>query len=118
MSRIRPLWTRPPTSLEFRKALKPQQGSYLSGVVQFLGEDGKHSVCFIRFDPERVIPILGKRLPYGIGPEDPVYLKVLWNGWQYEVRACYLRRDSKDILLWMLADPPTWCCPRQVAKMA
>lgn len=94
-----------------RSAYKPQTSSNVSGVVVFLGKDETAGVAYVRFNP-KLEEMLGKKMPMGVGPQTPAFLKVMWNGWLYEVRGCYLHHQQTEVLLWNSSTVPKWCKPR------
>ena len=97
------VWTKT-KQLGIRHARKAQTGSPLSGVV-IVAEDGT-GFCYIRFDAV-CVQILGQRMPYGIGPENTAYLKVVKMHKHYDVWCCYTDK-SKSVKLWKSDKLPEW----------
>lgn len=65
-------------------------------------------VSTISFSDELVSDI-GKHMPRGVGPDDPVFLKVVQRvDHTWEVRAQYIRDKSVEILLWVTKERPSW----------
>jgi hypothetical protein len=95
------------TSFGVKAGRKPQTGSYVSGVVRVADSQGK-GYAFIRF-PASFETIVGRAMPQGVGPETPVYLKVveIGGGEQWRVFAHYLD-ESKCRLLWQSEEKPPW----------
>lgn len=87
-----------------RHARRPQEGYSLSGVVLVI--DKGIGFCYIKFD-EKTVEAIGFKMPYGIGPEDTAYLKVVKALRHYDVWCCYTNR-SKSIKLWKSDNPPAW----------
>lgn len=90
--------------LGIRHARKPQEGGSLSGVV-LVTENGV-GFCYVKFN-KATVEILGRKMPYGIGPEDTAYLKVVKAHGHYDVWCCY-RNKSKSIKLWKTEHLPEW----------
>lgn len=104
---FKPAWTKEPKTIGLRSSHTPQTGSNVSGIVVVATEDGGVGTASVRFNPE-IEELLGKKMPYGVGPADVAFLKVLWVGWTYEVRGCYLNHDA-EVLLWNSPELPEWC---------
>lgn len=105
--KFKPAWKKEPKAMGLKSAYKPQTGSCVSGVVVVNTKDGEVGTANVRFNKE-LEEMLGKKMPYGVGPQDPAFLKVIWIGWTYEVRGCYLNHGA-EILLWNLDELPEWC---------
>lgn len=97
-------WARQPKKIRIRPARKPMEGHALSGVVIVV--DGGVGYCCIKFD-EHTVTMIGKKMPQGVGPESPAYLKVLKEYGCYGVYACYLDH-TKMVKLWTTEKMPEW----------
>jgi hypothetical protein len=93
-----------PKWVHFLSARKPQDTSSLSGVC--LVVDHGVGYCYLRFG-EGVVERLGKRMPYGIGPANTAYIKVLRVHGGYDVCCCYTDK-SKTVRLWHTPQLPSW----------
>lgn len=87
-----------------RYSRKPQEDYYLSGVVLIVNKGIGFS--YVKFD-DRLVHFLGKKMPYGIGPSDPAYLKVVHRGGHYDVLCCYVDK-SHSVVLWKEDKLPEW----------
>ena len=96
-------WTKE-KELGIKHARKPQEGHNLSGVV--LVTEGGIGFCYIKFN-KATVEILGRKMPYGIGPENLAYIKVVKMHGHYDVWCCYADK-SKSIKLWKSDSPPDW----------
>lgn len=83
---------------------KPQEGYSLGGVV--LVTDEGNGYCYIKFD-QRLVDKLGRQMPYGIGPDNLAYLKVVKKYDHYDVLCCYVDK-SKRIAMWKEDVLPSW----------
>jgi hypothetical protein len=110
--KFKPAWTKEPKAMGLCASRKPQTGYHLSGVVVVQTEDEIPATAYIRFSPEAE-EMLGQKMPYGVGPADPAFLKVVWNGWTHEVRGCYIG-DEREVLLWNTRQVPEWCVPKPI----
>lgn len=93
---MKAVWNRSP-KLTIKRSTRPQEGLNLSGVV-LLSEGGQTSFAYVKFD-NTVVERIGKHMPYGIGPEHPAYLHILWNGYEYEIKCRYVGNNGSR-LLW------------------
>ena len=96
-------WTKE-KQLGIRHARTPQEGVSLSGVV--LVANNGIGYCHVKFD-KSAVEALGQKMPYGIGPENLAYLKVVKMYDHYDVWCCY-RDKSKSIKLWKSEHLPEW----------
>ena len=103
MSRKNTAWTKEP-KLGIASAKKPQEGFSLSGVTSIKIPGLR--IGYIKFGA-RAVKMIGRHMPYGIGPENEAYLQVVRTHKQIEVFCCYMDR-SKKILLWASKSLPTW----------
>jgi len=101
----KPAWASKPNFIEIRKGNKAETGSYISGIAHIIDSD-RSGYCSIRFGRE-LEKIIGKKLPYGVGPENQIYLLAInkYIGW--EVWAVYVD-NSKSTLLWRQDSKPNW----------
>lgn len=90
--------------LNIKQARKPQEGYSLSGVV--LVVDNGTGYSYVKFD-ESTVKALGQVMPYGIGPEDSAYIKVVRMPNHYDVWCCYSDK-SKSVKLWKSKSLPDW----------
>ena len=90
--------------LGVRYARNPQDDPSLSGTV-LLYRNGI-SAAHVKFTKE-TIRKLGRVMPYGIGPENPAYLKAVYTPKGYEIWCCYFD-GTKSILLWVSTNLPDW----------
>ncbi len=96
-------YSRPLTKV-IRSARSPQEGFALSGTV-IVKDEGK-GCCYVRFD-ETLVSKLGGKMPYGLGPGNEAYLKVVKKYDHFVVFCCYLDK-SKTIALWREHTMPAW----------
>lgn len=97
------IWRKEP-NLGISIAKSPQQGYDLSGVVAISG--GRVRAGYIKFT-DRAVRMIGRYMPYGIGPENQAYLKVLCNNHKITVVCKYLDR-TKTVKLWESNMLPSW----------
>lgn len=103
---MKAVWSDKPASVEIKSAYKPQKGYDLSGVVR-VKELGLSGFCYIKFD-ETLVAILGMKMPYGIGPCDPAYLRaVLAEDGSWRIHCCYIE-EGISCLLWVQPEMPEW----------
>lgn len=102
---MKPAWRRQPKKLVIESARKPQEGQPLSGVVQVIDTFGR-GVSYIKF-PTTTVGSLAKRMPRGIGPAEPAYLRVVNKFPNFEVWCCYLHAPDRR-LLWVEETLPEW----------
>jgi hypothetical protein len=104
---MKPIFSRERKKFCLRSGTKPQRGSYLSGVVLVLDEEGK-GYAYVRFADSLVVAI-GHAMPYGVGPDNPCYLKVLYMRSRvlWRVFAVYVD-ESRVVLLWETREKPAW----------
>jgi hypothetical protein len=101
------VWNAEPKSLGIKAALSPLKDPSISGVVVLSLHEVGIRICNIRF-PDSLASMLGKHMPYGVGPAHPCYLKVVQEGDAYVVRCGYIR-ESVEIVLWEQDTLPAWC---------
>lgn len=101
---MRYAWTREPKRLGFRPSRKPQEGLALSGVVLIV-EKGT-GYAYVKFSQEDV-ELLGKKMPYGIGPGNTAFIRIIKKHKRYDVLCSYMDR-SKTVHLWPTATLPNW----------
>jgi len=96
-------WNREP-ELHIRSAHQPTEGEALSGVV-LVYEQGVGR-AYIKFEQD-TLDKLGKKVPYGIGPGNPGYVKAVKKHGHYDIVFCYLDK-SKTVPLWRSDKLPNW----------
>lgn len=88
-----------------RASRKPQLHSSLSGVVIVNSEQGR-GCAFIKFD-EKLVRQIGEKMPQGVGPANPAFLKVIQMGALWRIYAMYLRK-TRGVLLSQTTEKPEW----------
>ena len=98
-----------------RPARKAHAHPYLASAVFVVAPEGR-GYCYISFE-ETFVEAVGKAMLWGVGPEHPAHLKVLYKAstgvWQ--VFAKYLDSNLFLTLLWEQATKPAWLTYRGVA---
>jgi len=94
-------------AFQLKSSYHPQEGSDISGVVK-VSDEGGQGYAYIKFS-DRLPSMLGKHMPYGIGPDDQCYLKVtrITSSDVYRI-FCYYLKTNVGILLWEQRDIPEW----------
>lgn len=89
-------------------ARKPYAHPYLASAVLVLAPEGK-GYCYIRF-AEKFVEAVGRALPWGVGPEHPAHLKVLYRASTdtWLIYAKYLDSHYYTTLLWEQNAKPKW----------
>lgn len=90
--------------LAIKHARKCSNKHALSDIV--IIKDGTPGYCVIRF-PEYTVKILGKKMPFGLGPENKAYFSILKMHDHYDICLSYLD-NSKSIRLWRSDNLPKW----------
>lgn len=96
-------WNKEP-KLNIKHSGSPVGSRALSGVV--LVSDHGVGKCYIKFDLYTVEKI-GLKMPYGIGPHNTAYLKVVKKHGHYDVLCCYTDK-TKTVALWRSDKLPEW----------
>lgn len=106
MSRARrdTVWLREPKAFGVESAKTPQEGLDLSGIVH-VRDSGAGFSC-IKFTNKTVI-LIGKYMPYGIGPDHRAFLKVIRFHNDYRIFCCYIDLTA-TVLLWKAHTRPDW----------
>lgn len=91
--------------LPIKPANKPTEGLAIAGVALYLGEYGI-GYFNIRIT-EDLVKKLGKRMPYGLGPENTAYIQVIHKKSIYEVWCVYLDK-SKRVKVAEYNSLPEW----------
>lgn len=96
-----------------RPARKPHAHPYLASAVLVLAPEGK-GYCYIRFT-ERFVEAVGKAMLWGVGPEHPAHLKVMYRASTdtWLIYAKYLDSHHYTTLLWEQKNKPVWLTHRR-----
>lgn len=90
-----------------RAAYVPQKSDELAGVVFILDDRGR-GYSYVKYE-DKLITLLSKKMPYGVGAAHPAYLIVrkLPTSHRYIVECEYIDK-SRRVRLWEQKTFPTW----------
>lgn len=91
--------------IPIKSANKPTENTPVSGIVLIADSKGL-GYCAIKVEQE-LVEFLGRKMPYGVGPENQVYIKIIQNNKKYEMYCCY-EDKSKKILISIYDNLPNW----------
>lgn len=91
--------------IPIKTSYKAIDGFPVSSVVLIVDDIG-YGYFYIR-PSEELVKFLGELMPYGVGPENEVYLKIIKKTNKYELRCHYLDK-SRSVLLAVTNDLPVW----------
>ena len=77
----------------------------LSSVV-VVSDGANTKTGHIRFSTE-FETFCAKKMPRGIGPLDPAYVRVQLSNGEYHIYCCYVH-SNESVLLWIAKERPSW----------
>lgn len=98
---------RPLKKYKLKAARRPKKHSLLSGVVHVADTEGT-GLSYFSFSDE-FVDAVGHSLPFGLLPDHPGYIKVMYMASRkaWRIFAYYLD-GTKGALLWEQKDRPDW----------
>jgi hypothetical protein len=98
---------RPLKKYNLKASRRPKQHSLLSGVVHVADTEGT-GLSYFSFS-EDFVDAVGRLLPFGLLPENPGYIKVMYMATRkaWRIFAYYLV-GRKGVLLWEQKNRPDW----------
>jgi hypothetical protein len=107
-----PWYAREQRQWGIRAARKPHAHPYLASAVLVLAPEGK-GYCYVSFS-EKFVEAVGMAMLWGVGPEHPAHLKVMYRAStdSWLVFAKYLDSIRFTTLLWEQKGRPEWAIRR------
>lgn len=96
-------WSKEP-KLDIKHTRSPVDNLALSGVI--LVVDHGVGKCYVKFDLY-VVEKIGHKMPYGLGPDNPGFIKIVKKHGYYDIMCSYIDK-SKSIALWRSRKLPGW----------